>query len=667
MALKKTTKIVPKADGKLNVLFVGDSQTDYSTSYANLLLGNEVTGKRISKIGAAMSVITEYFKEGYVKGEFDIVSVMGGNNDATTQNFNKSFADIVKTVTADGGKVVIITCPSVKYVNKGTKSNGKPYWPYFAKTKKTSSEYYAYADDIAKWQKSLEDKNVIIVDAHNQLDDSKNFDIDGLHLSANGQKELKKLWLTATKSVSNDTNTTNNANNTNTNTNATNSPNPEQPVVANETPVTETSISDSTTYTEFTNKDFPTDIQTKCTFDVTKNTIYKSESGDSTIVNQTYVISNPAPDSKLIEKLDGTKVELGDLTLVKKEDPFDPEIIKLLTPYSTERLDELDPEYSEADFIGEPDAESLELMNENWEEWENPNYIPSLLGIDGYEVNASGPDSGGGGGSGDSGASSYAETGSTKDVDLNGMFLYMTHNQGSYGASVHYQIALGKLKKYPSSVPPKNLTQNWPSGIKGDKVDSNNRLIAFNGVTKGQVASLHTSDPKKLAIGFLQVWKIRYATVSAGASKRLLAGGENRTGVKYSDLVAAFKKYQTDELPWQRVAEFAQIENAFHTDTAEEKQSGGSWVHNSYKTMFQVNKKYYGSGAKGDLNILQHITRKKSTTTQKGRRNFWDYDIDLLCKYAFPRITSNFKAFKKDCGFNLNEIKKALDGGSAET
>ena len=395
MALKKTTKIVPKVDGKLNVLFVGDSQTDYSTSYANLLLGNEVTGTRISKIGAAMSVVTDYFKEGYVKGQFDIVSVMGGNNDATSKNFNKSFADIVKTVTDDGGKVVIITCPSVKYVNKGTNSNGKPYWPYFAKSKKTSSEYYGYADDIAKWQKGLAAKNVIIVDAHNQLDDSKNFDVDGLHLSANGQKELKKLWLTATSANSEFAN-----GGVEKELEAAvihkNKGGSQSVITSGTVSTNETGISDTTTYTEFTNKDFPTDIQTKCTFDVTKNTIYKSENGDSTIVNQTYIISNPAPDSKIIQKLDGTKIELGDLTFVKKEDPSDPEIIRLLTPYSTEKVDQLDPEFTEGGFTGTEDTKSLELLNENWETWSNPNYVPNVIAIEGSLVRASG-DSGGDG------------------------------------------------------------------------------------------------------------------------------------------------------------------------------------------------------------------------------------------------------------------------------
>jgi predicted DNA-binding transcriptional regulator AlpA len=398
MPITKTTKKIPPVSGKLRVLFVGDSQTDYAKSYANLLLGNEVTGTLISKVGAAMSTIYDYFKEGYVKGQFDIVSVMGGNNDATTKKFNKSFAEIVNTVTSDGGKVVIVTCPSVKYVNKGNSSSGDPYWPYFSKSKKaTGSDYYEYADDIAKWQKGLADKNVIIVDAHNQLDDKKYFSEDGLHLNSDAHIDLKKLWLEATSSASNTNNTpVNNNTNTATNTDA-------QQTVANGTVEQPASgISDATIYKEFTNTDFPTDIQTRCTFDVTKNSIYQSESGIATIAAQTYVISNPAPDSKLVKKLDGTMIELGDLTLVKKEDPFDPEIIRLLTPYSEER-EQLDPEYTEGTFSGEEDAKLLELMTEDWEAWTNPNYVPQTLGIEGYDVNASGSDIGGSGDGGSGG------------------------------------------------------------------------------------------------------------------------------------------------------------------------------------------------------------------------------------------------------------------------
>lgn len=630
MGLKKTTKIVPKKDGKLNVLFVGDSQTDYSTSYANLLLGNEVTGTRISKIGAAMSVITEYFKEGYVKGEFDIVSVMGGNNDATSKNFNKSFADIVKTVTADGGKVVIITCPSVKYVNKGNKSDGKPYWPYFAKSnKKTGADYYEYADDIAKWQKSLSDDNVIIVDAHNKLDDSKNFDSDGLHLSSNGQKELKKLWLEATKSVSNNNNNSNSINNATVSTS-----NPTQPVVSNTDVPVSTSTSDSDRYVEFTNKDYPNDIQTRCTFDVTKNAIYKSESGDSTIASQTYIISNPAPDSKLVEKIDGTKIELGDLTLVRKEDPFDPEIIRLLTPYSTERVDELDPEYIEEKFVGEDESYSVLVINDPIDSDSG-----SVIGTDsnGNEIISD---------------DTITSDENYKEVDLESMFLYMTHNQGAYGASCHYKVATGQISKYPVGTLSKskwvlNMVSNWPK-------DKSNKI------SQSEVSGLFDSNPKKLAIEFLKIWKNGYAKKTEAAYNLITSSGKNRTGTPYKDILAVFKKYSTTEMPWKRLVEFGYIENSFCTDTANEKQVNKKWQFNQYKTMFQIAYDYYGPKA-GKNDVLSGIKTKylyKDAYKLSYKRHWNDYDIDDTCRLVVPRIIKNFKSFKDSVKFDLNELKK---------
>lgn len=613
MPLKKTTKVVPKVDGKLNVLFVGDSQTDYSTSYANLLLGNEVTGKRISKIGAAMSTITEYFEEGYVKGEFDIVSVMGGNNDATNKKFNKSFADIVKKVTADGGKVVIITCPSVKYVNKGTKSNGKPYWPYFAKSKKSSTDYYSAAADIAKWQSGLATDNVIIVDAHNKLDDKKYFDIDGLHYSSNGQKELKKLWLDATKSI--------NSTATVVEKEDTSKQNSQQPVDI--TPVTE-QITDEEEeqYAEYLNKDYQPDIQSDFNFDVTKS--------------KTFIISNPPPDSNLVTLNDGSKVNLGELTIVKQENPEDPEIIRLLTPYLQSNEKELDPEYIEEPYVGEEEEQTFIFMTDPPEA--DPPEAVIGLNSEGNEVKEE----------------YKVSDPNVKEVDLESMFLYMTHNQGAFGAKCHYEVATGKKSKYPVSKKMgkkqwvANMVLNWPK----DK---------SNAIQSSEVSGLFDTNPKKLAAEYLLIWKRGYAKKQEAANKLINSGGKNRTGVKYSDILAIFKKNEDKkDLPWQRLLEFAYIENSFCTDTANEKLVDGVWTTNSFKTIFQIHSRYYGPKA-GKLDVLSKIKTTylyKDAYGIKGKRYWNDYDLDDCCKHVVPRIISNFKSFKNSCDFDLKELNK---------
>jgi len=64
----------------------------------------------------------------------------------------------------------------------------------------------------------------------------------------------------------------------------------------------------------------------------------------------TFVITS-GNNGNLVSLPDGTIVDLGELSVVKKEDPNDPEIIRILTPYSDE-LVELDSEYTDENFSG---------------------------------------------------------------------------------------------------------------------------------------------------------------------------------------------------------------------------------------------------------------------------------------------------------------------------
>ena len=61
----------------------------------------------------------------------------------------------------------------------------------------------------------------------------------------------------------------------------------------------------------------------------------------------TFIITS-GNNGNLVALPDGSIVDLGELTVVKKEDPNDPEIIRLLTPYG----EELDPEYTDENFEG---------------------------------------------------------------------------------------------------------------------------------------------------------------------------------------------------------------------------------------------------------------------------------------------------------------------------
>jgi predicted chitinase len=70
---------------------------------------------------------------------------------------------------------------------------------------------------------------------------------------------------------------------------------------------------------------------------------------------KTFIITS-GNNGNLVTLPDGSTIDIGELTLVKNEDPFDPFIIRLLTPYSDEYL-ELDEEYTDVKYDGMADED----------------------------------------------------------------------------------------------------------------------------------------------------------------------------------------------------------------------------------------------------------------------------------------------------------------------
>lgn len=165
---------------KLNVLFVGDSQTASGISYANKLIkSGVVSGKVVASVGASMSKIYGLFKSAYKPGVYDIVSVLGGNNDAGNNNFDTdSFAKIITTAVKNKSKVILITCPTMQYINTSMYPND-----------------YSAAPSISKWQAGLAGNGVTVIDSLSILNDKRYFAKDGLHLNEFAQNALMQLWL----------------------------------------------------------------------------------------------------------------------------------------------------------------------------------------------------------------------------------------------------------------------------------------------------------------------------------------------------------------------------------------------------------------------------------------------------------------------------------------
>lgn len=174
MILLKSLLFEQKSDKKLNVLFVGDSQTASDVSYARRLIqSNVVTGKIIAKVGAPMKKIYNMFMSSYDPGKYDIVCLMGGNNDAGNSNPDlNSFTDIIQKVKDSKSKIILITCPSMQYINKNMYPNK-----------------YPSADIIPQLQSKLgQEFDIPVIDAYSLFNDPRYFSKDGLHLNAIAHK-----------------------------------------------------------------------------------------------------------------------------------------------------------------------------------------------------------------------------------------------------------------------------------------------------------------------------------------------------------------------------------------------------------------------------------------------------------------------------------------------
>jgi hypothetical protein len=108
----------------------------------------------------------------------------------------------------------------------------------------------------------------------------------------------------------------------------------------------------------------------------------------------------------------------------------------------------------------------------------------------------------------------------SSDDDL---WVYLSWQQGVGGAAQHYKVSTGKRKSY--GIKASAIKSNWP----GNKV-------ASNGVRKQDIDNLYATNQKKLAVGFIDVWRQHYKEKTSRAITLINSPGKNRTGVLYSDI-----------------------------------------------------------------------------------------------------------------------------------
>ena len=214
---------------------------------------------------------------------------------------------------------------------------------------------------------------------------------------------------------------------------------------------------------------------------------------------------------------------------------------------------------------------------------------------------------------------SYQPT--SADDDL---WIYLTWQQGLGGATQHYQVSTGKRKTY--GIKAEAIKKNWPGNLQ-----------ASNKVSKVNIDTLYKTDPKKLAIGFIDVWRQRYNTVTSRALTLINSSGKNRTGVLYSDIKKSFQKFAVPSkgLTWEKLARFGLIENSLNTDDE---------TATTFQGMFQINKTY-----KKNPDYLTILTNSKKGIGHKP--NYTEYDLDKYIGPLAPRIANLLASFKSNSGY----------------
>ena len=167
-----------RSSEKIKVLFVGDSQTAASYSYANKLIqSGRVQGKVIAQVGANTSIIKDMLAKELQSGnKYDVISIMGGGNDAWRAEPSVPISNLsamYQIAKNSGAKVVAISNPSKK--NKKDK-------------------IYPSNDSIAAWVErgGPADGNIadVKLPINSTLSLESNFSPDKIHLNGSAHNRI---------------------------------------------------------------------------------------------------------------------------------------------------------------------------------------------------------------------------------------------------------------------------------------------------------------------------------------------------------------------------------------------------------------------------------------------------------------------------------------------
>jgi hypothetical protein len=205
------------------------------------------------------------------------------------------------------------------------------------------------------------------------------------------------------------------------------------------------------------------------------------------------------------------------------------------------------------------------------------------------------------------------------------VWIYLSWQQGAGGAAEHYKIIKGTKTSY-SLVTKAAIKSNWPGS-----------LVAANGVQKGDIDSLYTSNPQKLSQAFFDVQKQNYASKTSSAPTTIDSAGSNKAGLPFSTLKSAFAAAvdPSNGIKYENIVNFAYIENSFQSD---------SLTTATYQGMFQMDKN--NASYKAVLNKYKDGIGRSSSYIKYGTS-----DPTSFIKDVVALIVKNFKIFKTASGY----------------
>jgi hypothetical protein len=228
----------------------------------------------------------------------------------------------------------------------------------------------------------------------------------------------------------------------------------------------------------------------------------------------------------------------------------------------------------------------------------------------------------------------------TSTVDDTDLWMYLAWNQGVAGAIEHYKISRGEMAAYDQVkleyIVNGPIKGNWPG-----------KRVASNGVTRADVATLFYSDPKKLAIAFIDVQKQNYAYKTQTGAALINSDYVDIDGVSYPEMKKAIEKAVQNNpgsgITFDNVVNFAMIENSLQLQDGRGTPYRGMFQMGNYRTYDAFFAKY---PPKPSLKVTKDSEGNNVYYDTFGKEDMVGFFTD-----AIPLISKNLKAFIAATGF----------------